>query len=492
MTLKRRIPMNTLKIHFQRLIAAATACMLSAALLHLTPNAMESHALLLGDCSGDGVLNAADAKLLAAHLTQQYRIQQSAAEAADCNSDGVVDGEDLTLLKRMLLYPAPKEETVTLMVYMCGSDLETEAYQATTDLYEILDASLKENFHVTIATGGAKQWHEDNEYVDHTSNYYMHYSKDGVESVPVSGGQRNMASAETLSDFITASVAAYPADRYALVLWDHGGGPIYGLCYDEIFDETMFVDILCTALDTANVHFDWIGFDACLMGTAEVAYAMRSYADYMIASQELESGLGWSYTEFIEDWSENPSISTEELAETIMVATVVKNILYQMDSTLALYDLSYADAVMQALYAYGNDLYQMYRAGNLSKIMKARSQALDFGKGEYDLVDLVDFVQALPTANSPALLAAMEQMVISKYNYRLDDASGLSMWFFENYPDEAYYLDYTMKQYGINSQYLKQLSEMANAYEKSSFLLSEPSLQDDAIIIAFHQMMGRP
>ncbi len=482
--------MNT-TTHFQRLIAAATACVLSAVLLlQQTPCGMESHALLLGDCNGDGELTSADAALLAADLVKQKPLKQSAA--ADCNSDGIVDGEDLTLLKRMILYPAPKAESVTLMVYMCGSDLETEAYQATVDMYEILDASLRDNFNIMIATGGAQKWYPENEYVDAKSNYYVHYSRSGVESVPVSGGRYNMAEAETLSDFITTSVTAYPADRYALVLWDHGGGPIYGLCYDELYDETMFVDILCTALETADVHFDWIGFDACLMGTAEVAYAMRPYADYMIASQELESGLGWSYTEFIEEWTRDPAISTEELAETIMAATVVKNILYQMNSTLALYDLSYADAVMQALYAYGNDLYQMYRAGNLSKIMKARSQALDFGNGEYDLVDLVDFVQALPTANSPALLAAMEQMVISKYNYRLDDASGLSMWFFENYPDEAYYLDYTMKQYGIDPQYLKQLSEMASAYERSGYLFSATPQQDDAIITAFHQMMGRP
>ncbi|MCR5235609.1 MAG: hypothetical protein K6E34_00220 [Lachnospiraceae bacterium] len=37
-------------------------------------------------------------------------------------------------------------------------------------------------------------------------------------------------------------------------------------------------------------HFDFIGFDACLMATVETAYMLSPYADYMIASEEFEPG----------------------------------------------------------------------------------------------------------------------------------------------------------------------------------------------------------
>ena len=40
----------------------------------------------------------------------------------------------------------------------------------------------------------------------------------------------------------------------------------------------------------------WIGFDACLMCTAEVAAAVSPHAHYMIASQETEPASGWDYS----------------------------------------------------------------------------------------------------------------------------------------------------------------------------------------------------
>lgn len=73
------------------------------------------------------------------------------------------------------------------------------------------------------------------------------------------------------------------------------------VCWDEMFSlDCLTLNELKTDLREANLlqRLNWIGFDACLMGSLEVASVCAPYADYMIASQELEPGRGWDYTCF--------------------------------------------------------------------------------------------------------------------------------------------------------------------------------------------------
>ena len=46
---------------------------------------------------------------------------------------------------------------------------------------------------------------------------------------------KSMGDPEQLSDFIRWTAKNYPAKKYALVLWDHGGGAKTGLFIDELF-----------------------------------------------------------------------------------------------------------------------------------------------------------------------------------------------------------------------------------------------------------------
>ena len=88
-----------------------------------------------------------------------------------------------------------------------------------------------------------------------------------------------MGDPETLYDFIKFCEENYPADRKALILWNHGGGSDGGICYDEIFDMD---DITFAELKEAFVRlygespyekpFELIGFDACLMATLDTRY----------------------------------------------------------------------------------------------------------------------------------------------------------------------------------------------------------------------------
>ena len=119
-------------------------------------------------------------------------------------------------------------DTWTVLMYVCGSDLESTSTRmggglATGNLVELTQAKLGNNVNYVIETGGAKKWQNDTVSARYLERYEM---KDGymtqVEQVP----SASMAESSTLADFLNWGVKKYPADHYMLVIWDHGGGSI--------------------------------------------------------------------------------------------------------------------------------------------------------------------------------------------------------------------------------------------------------------------------
>ena len=88
-------------------------------------------------------------------------------------------------------------------------------------------------------------------------------------------GEVNMGDPQTLVDFVSWGVKTYPAERYALVLWDHGSSWA-GIAFDDSSDKKgISLPELDQALRTIQSQtgierFDLIGFDACLMAQIDV------------------------------------------------------------------------------------------------------------------------------------------------------------------------------------------------------------------------------
>ena len=81
----------------------------------------------------------------------------------------------------------------------------------------------------------------------------------------------------------------YPADSYGLVLWSHGTGWLPSDIYSYLRSfgqdgKNNFMEINDLASALSKYHFDFILFDACYMSCAEVTYAFRGCADYIIGS----------------------------------------------------------------------------------------------------------------------------------------------------------------------------------------------------------------
>ncbi len=208
-------------------------------------------------------------------------------------------------------------DTVTLLVYMCGTDLETNYGMATSDLNEMAYATHSDKVNIIVETGGTKRW--KNSVVSSGTNQRWMISDRSVIALDKNVGRRAMTDPSSLSDFIRWGVDNFPADRYFLILWDHGGGSLQGYAHDEYFpNDTMTLDEVSKALKDGGVKFDAIGFDACLMGNLETAIAVEPYADYLIASEETEPGNGWYYTNWVTTLAKNSSTPTTELGKQII------------------------------------------------------------------------------------------------------------------------------------------------------------------------------
>jgi len=153
----------------------------------------------------------------------------------------------------------------------------------------------------------------------------------GVDNLAASAsiGNVNMADPAQLTSFIKWAQQTYPANHYALVIWDHGAGwktssvntrrsLERGAVQDETSDSFMSLPNLAKAVRDSGVHFDLINFDACLMAMYEVAYEFKGLADYLVFSEETEPGEGDPYDTILADLTANPTQSARTLASLIV------------------------------------------------------------------------------------------------------------------------------------------------------------------------------
>jgi hypothetical protein len=143
---------------------------------------------------------------------------------------------------------------------------------------------------------------------------------------PVLGdlGEVDMSDPQTLYDFTTWAIDAYPAENYVLVMSNHGSGWAGGwtdadskqsgnLSMQQI-DNTLATVVSETGIGT----FELVGFDACLMAQAEVMSALAPHARYAVASEETEPALGWSYAGFLAALTEDTAMDGKELGQAIV------------------------------------------------------------------------------------------------------------------------------------------------------------------------------
>jgi hypothetical protein len=324
-------------------------------------------------------------------------------------------------------------DSATVMVYLCGTDLEAQGGMATADLNEMLHAEISEQVNIIIETGGAYRW--QNSVISNKTNQRYRATPEGLELLEGDVGKRSMVDPATLADFIRYCAANYPADRYMLVMWDHGAGTLKGFGYDQYFPgDSMTLDEIAAALAEGGVAFDVIGFDACLMATLETAVVLEPHADYMIASEEVEPGIGWHYTGWITTLSENTSLPTTELGKRLIDDYVaeVKKQTPRSQATLSLIDLAeLKGTVPSTLAAFSASTTELIDSDDYRTVSDARAGTKEFSpSARLDQIDLVHFAENVGTREAKTLADALRGCI--KYNRtsaNITNANGVSVFF---------------------------------------------------------------
>ena len=403
-------------------------------------------------------------KLKNSTITNPVFVYSSSNTAvATVSSDGVVQGLSVgsTVVTISLKNNSKVNATVTvtvvdeekdlydytLMFYMCGSTLEydPEEYNPsnqgffTKDIQEMLSVTnMPDSVRIIIETGGATKWYMESSYLEGATSI----SKTNLQRWEINNSTHKLKLIENLStnemaksssfqDFLTWGLNNYEAEQMGVIISGHGGG-IAGCAFDDNYLDS---EGYSNSLNNAEVakaceaalansdrdKFTWIGYDCCLMQTADTATVNAQYFDYMVAAQESELASGWDHDVYFKKIRDNPSVTPEELLPEICDSFVKQ---YHSDSesgsskclqTLSALDLSKTSALVSAFdtlctkVGTGSSGYATFKSA-------FQNSYNEFGEQCYGLCDFNSFVSKLSSSFSSektAVTNAVNDLVIS-------------------------------------------------------------------------------
>lgn len=296
-----------------------------------------------------------------------------------------------------------------MMVYIVGSNLESEGGYATADIKEMKDSGYDESLmDIYLCTGGASAWSDKNISAGEIAIWKLESGKlnklDTISS--------KMTDSNTLQTFIDTAYADTDGDCYNLVLWNHGGGAILGYGVDETDNNNAMtmMDIeealSGTKLIADGNKFEVVGFDACLMGMLEIADTLDEYSNYLLASEEVEPGRGWDYSCLgeITNGGDFTGVAISKVIIDAYAEYYKSQKMYKPEYSLACMDLSKTDDVIDSFEGLVASGITELSSGNYSSVAKARSDTKSLGRmsgvSVYDCVDLYNLAENMAFADS--------------------------------------------------------------------------------------------
>ena len=278
----------------------------------------------------------------------------------------------------------------TFMVYLAGDNNLSDA--AEIDLQEM--AAVGSTADVNIVA--------ELDCMDENRNSKRYYVRKGELQEVADLGETDSGDPNNLLDYIAWAKEEYPADQYALILWNHGGGwdkssfdtisqdvgtRDYGriegaersstglgrvffrttletimkldtaeeraICSDDgsghSVDTVELGKVLAEAQKLLGQKVDLMGMDACLMSNLEVAYQARQYVNYIVASEENEPFDGWPYTAILQKLVHEPDMTAADLGAHIVDAYIESYASTGYTVTQAAVDLSKVEQVVDAM-----------------------------------------------------------------------------------------------------------------------------------------------
>lgn len=383
--------------------------------------------------------------------------------------------------------PMGEQGTRTIFIYMCGSTLETKAGAASKNISDMLRCTISDNTSVIIQTGGSKKWRSHGINADMSQRYLI---KNGELVLLSEDKAVNMGKSETLQDFLSWGIENYPAEKMGVIMWDHGGGSLTGVCFDEQYNmDSLTLDEIDKAFmavkEKMTDRFEYVGFDACLMANYETAKIMSRYARHMIASEDVEPSGGWDYKSVVTGFGDENYYT--DLLEGYGNKCEESGI---HSYTLSDIDLNSFNSIDKASDNFFKSLSTTAQGG-LKPVIDAVGDSIAFGynswvEGYSNLVDLADFARII---HSEELTNTIKQYVKCVNGEERRGAYGMSVYYplgdtedIEKYmelPVNETYSQFLRRHYSVdkNEELITFTDKGSNRNGELHVALSEESMQ---------------
>ncbi|MBN2387198.1 MAG: hypothetical protein JXB85_09265 [Anaerolineales bacterium] len=308
-------------------------------------------------------------------------------------------------------------------------------------------------------------------------------------------GETDMGDPQTLVDFVTWGIANFPAENYILIMSDHGGGWTGGYS-DGTSNSQLSIPEIAEAFEmiqrNTNIDtYEVLGFDACLMAQIEVFGSLYPYANYIVASEEVVPGYGWSYAAWLDLLVQDPSMDGRRLSQAIVSTYVINDTLLtetrstpdeiaqeESSTTMSAVESARIPYVIDAM----NQLLAAIATADQGIVAQARTYTRSYESvfGERygnPFIDLGNFARLIANQTGDShisqaaeqLLTEISQAVIAeKHGARMEGSTGISFHF----PNSELY-------------FLTEVNDNAPiSYAQSSRLFLEHSSWDE--YLAFH------
>jgi hypothetical protein len=337
--------------------------------------------------------------------------------------------------------PKPQIKEWTVMVFVnAKNNLESYGLKDVNEM-EMVGSSDKVN--VIVELGRISGYSSEDGNWTGCRRYYIQKDNDTkkiTSPMLLETPKCDMGSWEYMVDFVKWTKERYPAKKYVLVVWNHGsgwnkGGDISyllnekGISYDDETRNHITTPQLRMALEKIG-GVDILAMDACLMQMIEVAYEVKDWTQYIVASEEVEPGDGYTYNTWLEPLVKNPTADARTLSK-YMVDSYGDYYQSERDTTQSSID---AKALKELARVSDDFISALIASNDVNNAKNARAKAQKFyyssNKDFYHFVKLItDNTQVSDVkSKGQALLDLLKNKVIVHNRSGYQNAYGLAVY----------------------------------------------------------------
>lgn len=299
-------------------------------------------------------------------------------------------------------------------------------------------------------------------------------------------GDVNMGSPDTLVTFVKWGMTTYPARKYALILWDHGSGwrnlivrdsLMKDISWDETSGDHMTTEEMSQAfrqiLADTGTKLEFVGMDACLMASTEIAYELRNCANYVAFSEASEPGAGWPYDTILADLIANPTATGADLGRSV-VQRYKEEYASSEDVTQSAIDLSKINELATAVSNFGTYAQTISEPQKLAlvncinaseEVDSQYNDYVDLGSFVNHVNDSSDITDTTLKARATEIKTALTAAVVSQYAAQeFAGCTGLTIWLPNYYKHESYSERYSGLGFSVDTAWNEFLSMITNYY----------------------------